>query len=331
MRRVVVRVVLILAAVITILAGAIIWFSAAFNRPGPLAASVTVIIPRGAGVEEIADLLHRDRVVANPFVFSIGVRLGGGEKFLRAGEYAFEAAISPRGVMVVLLGGKTVVRRLTVAEGLTTDQALALLAATEGLEGQITSRPGEGELMPDTYHYSYGDNRNRLVGRMRRAMTLSLDEAWAGRAANLPLDSPRQALILASIVEKETALAEERALVAAVFINRLKRGMRLQSDPTVAYGLALEAGRADGGLPRPLSRADLAKPTPFNTYLIAGLPPAPIANPGRASLGAVTRPAMSDVLYFVADGSGGHAFARTLAEHNRNVAKWRRLKRRRKR
>ena len=331
MRRVVVRVVLILAAVITILAGAIIWFSAAFNRPGPLAASVTVIIPRGAGVEEIADLLHRDRVVANPFVFSIGVRLGGGEKFLRAGEYAFDAAISPRGVMVVLLGGKTVVRRLTVAEGLTTDQALALLAATEGLEGRITSRPGEGELMPDTYHYSYGDSRNRLVGRMRRAMTLSLDEAWAGRAANLPLDSPREALILASIVEKETALAEERALIAAVFINRLKRGMRLQSDPTVAYGLALEAGRADGGPPRPLSRADLTKPTPFNTYLIAGLPPAPIANPGRASLGAVTRPAMSDVLYFVADGSGGHAFARTLAAHNRNVAKWRRLKRRRKR
>jgi UPF0755 protein len=330
MRRVVVRVVLILAAVITILAGASIWFSAAFNRPGPLAAGVTVIIPRGAGVEEIAGLLHGKDVIDNPLVFSIGVRLGGGEKFLRAGEYAFEAAISPRGVMAVLLAGKTVVRRLTVAEGLTTAQALALVAAAEGLEGKISAPPGEGELMPDTYHYSYGDSRDRLVQRMRQAMTRTVDEAWAARAANLPLDSPREALILASIVEKETALAEERALIAAVFINRLKRGMRLQSDPTVAYGLAREAGRADGGLSRPLRRADLAKPTPFNTYLISGLPPAPIANPGRAALGAVTRPAMTGVLYFVADGSGGHAFARTLAEHNRNVAKWRRLKRKRK-
>ena len=327
MRRIAVRIVLILAAVIALLAGALIWFSAAFDRPGPLADGVTLVIPRGAGVDEIARLLQRKGVIANPPLFSVGVRLNRSATVLRAGEYAFNAAVSPREVMELLLSGKTVVRRLTLPEGLTTAEALALIEGTEGLLGEITSPPGEGALLPDTYHFSYGDSREGLVERMRRAMARTLEELWAGRDPDLPVDSPREVLILASMVEKETALRHERGLIAAVFLNRLRRGMRLQSDPTVAYGLAAQGSVPEPLSKRPLSRKDLAKPTPFNTYLIEGLPPAPIANPGRAAIAAVVNPAPSDVRYFVADGTGGHAFARTLAEHNRNVAKWRRIQR----
>ncbi len=327
MRRIAVRIVLILAAVIALLAGALIWFSAAFDRPGPLADGVTLVIPRGAGVDEIARLLQRKGVIANPPLFSVGVRLNRSATVLRAGEYAFNAAVSPREVMELLLSGKTVVRRLTLPEGLTTAEALALIEGTEGLLGEITSPPGEGALLPDTYHFSYGDSREGLVERMRRAMARTLEELWAGRDPDLPVDSPREVLILASMVEKETALHHERGLIAAVFLNRLRRGMRLQSDPTVAYGLAAQGSAPEPLSKRLLSRKDLAKPTPFNTYLIEGLPPAPIANPGRAAIAAVVNPAPSDVRYFVADGTGGHAFARTLAEHNRNVAKWRRIQR----
>lgn len=327
MRRIAVRIVLALAVVVIVLAGALIWFSAAFNRPGPLARGVTLVIPQGAGVDEIARLLQRKGIIASPLVFSINVRLNRSERILRAGEYAFDPAVSPREVMALLLSGKTVARRLTLPEGLTTAETLALIQKTEGLQGGVASRPGEGELLPNTYHFSYGDSREGMVERMRRAMARTIEELWAERAPDLPLDSPHEVLILASMVEKETALRHERRLIAAVFLNRLRRGMRLQSDPTVAYGLTLRGGAAAPGPNRPLSRADLAKPTPFNTYLINGLPPAPIANPGRAAIAAVVNPAPSDVLYFVADGSGGHAFARTLAEHNRNVARWRRIQR----
>jgi UPF0755 protein len=196
---------------------------------------------------------------------------------------------------------------------------LRLVAGAEALKGEATDALHDGDILPETYRYEWGDTRNGLVARMRQARDTLLSELWAKRQPNLPLKTPEEAMVLASIVEKETGLATERPKVAAVFINRLRRGMRLQSDPTVSYGLA------PGGLSRSLTRADLEQPTPFNTYVIDGLPPAPICNPGRASLTATLNPADTSDLYFVADGSGGHAFAATLDDHNRNVAHWRQL------
>jgi len=210
-------------------------------------------------------------------------------------------------------------RKLTVPEGLTVMEILALVRAADGLQGTITLHPDEGTLLPQTYFYSYGDSRDAVVQRMRKAMDETLDELWPGRQDDLPIGSKRQALILASIVEKETGIPDERPRVAAVFVNRLRLGMRLESDPTVSYGMTL--GRKPLG--RDLTRADLQAPTPYNTYTNAGLPPGPIANPGRATIEAALNPAKTKDLYFVADGSGGHAFAATLDQHNRNVANWR--------
>ena len=213
------------------------------------------------------------------------------------------------------------VRRLTVAEGLTTFDVLARLGATEGLKGLAPQGLGEGQLLPETYHFSYGDARADIVRRMRAAMTSAVERLWAARVPDLPLNSPAEALILASIIEKETGLAEERARVASVFINRLRAGMRLQSDPTVVYALT----HGQGKLGRRLTRTDLRDQSLYNTYVHKGLPPGPIANPGIAAIAAALNPARSGDLYFVADGSGGHVFARTLAAHNRNVRRWRKL------
>jgi UPF0755 protein len=298
-----------------------VWAYAQFVRPGPLAAAKTVIIPRGAGLNDIAAQLAAAGVLPDPLVFRVGAWLSGRDKSLRAGEYLFAARISPRRAVALLQSGKTVVRRLTVAEGLTTTQVLAQLNRTEGLEGDLPSPPGEGTLLPETYHFSYGERRDAMVSRMRAAMDEILARLWDSRPPGSPLKSPREALILASIVEKETALPEERSRIAAVFLNRLGKGMRLQSDPTVAY--ALTGGL--GPLGRPLSRADLKTPSPFNTYLIDGLPPGPVCNPGRAAMAAVLDPVATEDLYFVADGTGGHVFARTLGEHNRNVVRWRKF------
>jgi UPF0755 protein len=291
-----------------------------YESPGPLEEPRTVVIERGAGVGKIAADLEAQGVIDSSQMFRVASLIRGDQGSLRAGEYLFPEAISLESVFQYLIEGKTVLRRMTIPEGLTVDAVLALINGMEALQGDIVSVPAEGSVLPDTYYFSLGDDRQAVLDRMTAAMTAELSSAWENRAEDLPLASPHEALVLASIVEKETAVAAERPIVAAVFINRLRKGMKLQADPTVAYGIEKESGP----LGRPLTRADLETPTDFNTYVIPGLPPTPIANPGRDAIRAVLNPADSDYLYFVADGSGGHAFARTLREHNRNVAAWRR-------
>ena len=303
------------------LAGLFGWGYRTFNAPGPLDEEATLVLQRGEGVLDIARSLAGAGVIDDARVFAIGVRLHRAERSLKAGEYRFPAQASMLQVMQALASGDTVVRRLTLAEGLTTQEALRVIEATDGLQGEIGEAPSEGSLLPETYHFSYGDERAAVLERMRQAMHDVLSAAWQSRAEGLPLQSMQEALILASIVEKETAQPGERAHIAGVFVNRLKRRMRLQSDPTVAYGIT----NGSGPLSRPLTRADLRQPSAYNTYVIAGLPPGPICNPGRASIEAVLQPLDTRDLYFVADGNGGHAFAETYAEHRRNVRAWRSL------
>lgn len=305
---------------------AAVWAIRNFEAVGPLAQDQVLEIPRGSGLSAISKNLEEADVVASAWLFEQGVRAQGEARQMKAGEYLFPAGVSMRGVMEILQGGKVVQYALTLPEGLTSVEAVALVEGAEALDGAVGSTPPEGTLLPETYHYGRNETRADLIARMEAAAKQTLDELWEGRQENLPIDSPEQALILASIVEKETGVAEERPLVAAVFVNRLRKGMRLQSDPTVVYGITL--GKAPLG--RALTRADLKQPTPYNTYQIDGLPPTPIANPGRASIAAVLQPAEADYFYFVADGTGGHAFAKTLAEHNRNVAKWRKIQKQKK-
>jgi len=295
-----------------------VWYG--YERPGPLSAAAIVVIPKGAGLREVAELLASSGVVRNPYVFGLGSFISGRARVFQAGEYEFGAAISARAAADLIDSGKVVRHRLTIPEGFTSAEVVALLDAEPALAGTIDAEPPEGTLLPDTYFFVLGNTRRELLNRMHRAMERALSEAWAGRAANLPLASPAEAATLASIVEKETAKPEERARIAGVYIERLKLGMKLQADPTVIYVLT------KGGL-TPLGHAlghdDLAVPSPYNTYLEKGLPPTPIANPGLAALRAALHPDDRGELYFVADGSGGHAFAKTLDEHNHNVAKLR--------
>jgi UPF0755 protein len=308
---------------LVVAAGAAAWFGwRTWTAPGPLAAPAQIVVPRG-GTEAVGAALLRHGVVADSRAFAVASLLTRGEGRVRAGEFAFPAGASLREVLDILRHARPVQRRLTIPEGLAARQIAALFEAAEGLIGEMPA-VSEGALLPDTYLYQYGEARAPIVRRAEAAMQAALEEAWRERAPGLPLASPREALVLASIVEEETGLPEERPRVAAVYINRLRRGMPLQSDPTVAY-----AASDGAGLDRPLTRADLDRDTPFNTYRNRGLPPAPIASPGREALRAATRPAQMDDLYFVADGTGGHAFARTLEEHNRNVARWRQIERQR--
>ncbi|HEY9537102.1 MAG TPA: endolytic transglycosylase MltG [Kiloniellaceae bacterium] len=310
----------IAAVTLAVIAGGLwVYLKQQFEAPGPLDREAVVIVPRGAGLSAIADDLAAAGVISNPTVFALGVRLFADARALQAGEYAFAAESSMREAAALIASGRTVVHRLTVPEGLTSTEVVALLAAAEPLTGEIATMPPDGALLPETYHFHRGDSREDVLERMQQSMDAVLAELWQARQEDLPLDSPEEVLTLASIIEKETGVDSERALVASVFVNRLRKGMPLQSDPTVVYGIT--EGKAPLG--RALTRKDLKQPTAYNTYQIAGLPPGPIANPGRAALEAAVQPAESDYFYFVAAGDGGHAFAKTLAEHNANVAKWR--------
>jgi UPF0755 protein len=305
--------------------GGWIYLGQNFDAPGAHGDPVTLVLAPGSSAWEIAEALYAAGVVDDPNVFAVGVWRGGRGGALKAGEYLFPPHATPRQAMEIVLAGKTVEYRLTVPEGLTSTEIVRLLGESEALTGVVGEIPPEGSLLPETYHFRRGDSRADMIRRMALDMQAVLAELWSGRAQDLPLETPMQALVLASIVEKETALAAERRQVAGVFINRLRKDMRLQSDPTVIY--AVTGGRAP--LERPLSTADLALDSPFNTYRHTGLPPRPIAHPGRQSLAAVLNPAATDALYFVADGAGGHVFAATLAAHNRNVARWRKLQKER--
>jgi UPF0755 protein len=299
------------------------WARSEFTAPGPLAKETNVRISKGAGVDAIARELADAGVIRRPWLFIAGARVTGRARQLKAGEFAFPANVSPEGALEIIVRGKTVARKLTIPEGVTSREAVRRVRDAEGLTGLIDSIPPEGSLLPETYQYRWGDTRRALLDRMQTAMNGRLAELWPNRESGLPIDSKHEAVTLASIVEKETAVPDERALVAGVFINRLERGMRLQSDPTVRYAARRKGQDVSG----PITQAQLDIDDPYNTYTHGGLPPGPIANPGMESIRAVLHPAETDYLYFVADGSGGHAFAETLDEHNANVAEWRKHQR----
>lgn len=305
------------------MAGAGWWYLERFMAAPSSAQSETIVLLEpGSGLARIAADLTRAGVVDDALLFRFGARVEGRDRALKAGEYAFPAAATPREVLDILEEGKSIQHRLVVPEGLTVQEVAALVEADPVLEGPMPALPSEGTLLPETWFFVRGETRADLIGRMQASMVRALDEAWAERAPDLPLADKGEVLTLASIIEKETAVADEYGLVAGVFVNRLRRGMPLQTDPTVIY--ALTGG--SGALGRALLRKDLEIDSPYNTYRITGLPPGPIANPGKAAIRAAVAPADTDFLYFVADGTGGHAFAETLAEHNRNVAKWRKIK-----
>ncbi|HEX3969778.1 MAG TPA: endolytic transglycosylase MltG [Stellaceae bacterium] len=306
---------------ILLLAGIALFIGArSYDAPGPLTAAKVVVIPKGAGAREIGTLLAANGIVENGYLFAVGTYASGRAGALKAGEYEFAAAISPAGAADLIDSGKVYRHKLTIPEGLTSAQIVALIDAAPKLDGTIDAEPPEGTLLPDTYFYVMGNTRQELLTRMHRAMEKALTEAWAARAPGLPLASPMEAVTLASIIEKETAKPDERPRVAGVYIERLKQGMKLQADPTVIYVMT-QGGAVP--MPHPLGHDDLSIASPYNTYAEKGLPPTPIDNPGIASLKAALQPDDRGDLYFVADGSGGHAFAKTLDEHNKNVAKLR--------
>ena len=290
-----------------------------FEAPGPLPEDKVVNIPRGLGIRDIAELLQREGVIDQPYVFMGGVVVLKARGELKYGEYQFSKQSSVADVVETITEGKVVQHAFTVPEGLTSEQIVARLLENESLTGQIKEIPREGTLLPETYRFTRGMTREQIIQRMQQAHRRVLQEVWDHRVQDLPLKTPEQLVTLASIVEKETGKPDERTRVAAVFVNRLKNRMRLQSDPTIIYGLT--GGK--GSLRRPILKSEIEQATPYNTYVVDGLPPGPIANPGRASLEATANPARTKELYFVADGTGGHVFSDNYAEHQKNVVRLR--------
>lgn len=313
---------LVALAVLSVIAvgGLGAWLYASYTAPGPLRAAVVVDIPRNIDRMAVANLLHDKGVISTPMVMGIAALAQAyrGSR-LKPGEYEFPPGSSMADVYSIIASGRVVLYKLTVPEGWTSEMAVNRMREHEALAGEIKTVPPEGAVIANTYLYARGKDRQKLLDEMVAAQTKLVDEVWGNRPADTIIKSKNELVALASIVEKETGKADERPRVAAVFLNRLKAGMRLQSDPTIIYGIVGGKGKLD----RPISQADIDGETPYNTYRIDGLPPGPIASPGKASLEAVLAPAPTSDLYFVADGTGGHIFAATLEEHNLNVQKWR--------
>ncbi len=301
--------------------GAVAWLMMEARAPGPLTADKIVNIVREDDGGSIADQLERAGVIDNSTWFTILTLLDGDRSTLKRGEYEFKAGVSMNEIESLLASHKIVRHKITLPEGLTSEQIVERLRADDVLVGDLKETPREGSLMPNTYYFERGDTRQSILTRMAKAQTRIVDEIWKGRTPDLPVKSPGEMVTLASIVEKETGKADERPHVASVFVNRLQKHMRLESDPTIVYGLVF----GKGTLGRPISKADLNQVTPYNTYQIDGLPPGPISNPGKAALEAVANPAHGRDLYFVADGTGGHVFSDTFEQHLKNVAHWREI------
>lgn len=304
-------------------AGAVYYAMHEYEKPGPLEANKNFIVRSGAGISEIASNLERNEIITDSRVFRFVSEAYLSNDTLKAGEYEIKAHASMQEIMELLKSGKSILYSVSLPEGLTVKQMFHRLADDPVLVGDLPAElPPEGSLKPDTYKFTRGTDRNEIIKQMTAAQEALVQQIWEKRDPDLPVSTIEEFVTLASIVEKETGRADERPRVASVFINRLEKGMRLQSDPTIIYGIFGGEGKpAD----RAILRSDLDKQTPYNTYLIKGLPPTPIANPGRAALEAVANPSRTPELYFVADGTGGHVFAETLDEHNANVRRWRKI------
>ena len=292
------------------------------EAPGPLEQDKVVNIPQRSGMSDIADILQREGVIDNnrwAFIGSVFALKARSD--LKPGEYLFAKNASLREVIGTIVEGKVVQHSITIPEGLTSEQIVARITENDIFSGAIHAIPSEGSLLPETYKFPRGAQREQVIARMQQAQRRVLADVWERRNRDLPLKTPEQLVTLASIVEKETSKPDERSRVAAVFINRLQKKMKLQSDPTIIYGLV--GGK--GTLGRPIKRSEIQQPSPYNTYVVEGLPPGPIANPGRASLEATANPARTRDLFFVADGTGGHSFTETYDQHQKNVAKLRTL------
>ncbi|CAN7561811.1 endolytic transglycosylase MltG [Rhizobium sp. LjRoot30] len=312
----------VMVAVVAVLA--FYYAISTYQAKGPLAVNTNFIVRNGAGLAEIASNLERNDVISDARIFRyVTATYLADDETLKAGEYEIKAGASMKEIMDLLKSGKSILYSVSLPEGLTVRQMFRRLQEDPVLEGDLPAElPGEGSLRPDTYKFSRGTKRGEIVEQMQAAQEKLIDQIWEKRDTSIPLTSKEEFVTLASIVEKETGKADERAHVASVFINRLERGMRLQSDPTIVYGIFGGEGKPSD---RPIFQSDLQKETPYNTYKIKGLPPTPIANPGRAALEAVANPWRTKDLYFVADGTGGHVFAATLEEHNANVKRWRKI------
>ena len=307
--------------VVSLMGGSVLTTYTQFVAEGPLETSTETLIEPGKSLRKVAKQLAREGIIASPSIFELGVRASGHANDIKAGEYSIPRHASPKMVMNILTSGNTYIRRLVVPEGLTSEQVVALMNTAKGLVGEVLQIPKEGTLLPDTYHYSYGDTKEGMILRMTNAMEKTVEELWAARDPKITLKTPKEAVIMASIIEKETSRNSERAHIASVFYNRMKQGIRLQSDPTVIY--AVTDGHVDQM--KRVTYKDLKFQSPYNTYVIYGLPRAPISNPGRKSIEAVLHPMTTKDVYFVADGTGGHVFSPTYREHQQNVQNWRQI------